>query len=73
MQLSALTTDEIRSSVKFGASGTPYIEGELIERIPNGLHRIRGVFAVDVTNAVRYDEPNAWQTVLNNGEIRTRT
>ena len=73
MQLSALTTAEIRSCVTFGASGTPYVDGSLIERIPNGLHRIRGVFAVDVTNAVRYDEPNAWQTVLNNGTIRLHT
>ena len=72
MQLSALTTTEIRSCTVFGAAGTPYIDGELIERIPDGLHRIRNVFAVDVTNAVKYDEPNAWQTVLNNGEIRPR-
>jgi len=73
MQLSAFTTAEIRSCTVFGAEGAPYIDGALIERIPNGLHRIRGVFAVDVTNAVRFDEPSAWQTVFNNGEIQPRT
>jgi len=71
MQLSAFTTDEIRSAVKFGASGTPYIEGCLIERIPNGLHEIRGVFAVDVTNAVRYDDAQAWDLILDNAFIST--
>lgn len=73
MKLNRLSTEEIRSAVTFGAGKTPYVDGELIERIPRGLHRIRGVFAVDVTNAVKFDEPNAWQTVLNNGEIRPRT
>lgn len=73
MQLSALSTSEIRSCAVFGAEGTPYIDGELIERIPDGLHRIRGVFAVDVTNAMKFDEPHAWQTILHHGEIRPRT
>lgn len=72
MQLSAFTTAEIRSCTAFGAEGTPYIDGELIERIPDGLHRIRGVFAVDVTNAIRWDDPDAWTLILSNGEIRPR-
>jgi hypothetical protein len=72
MKLNRLTTDEIHSAVTFGAEDTPYIDGALIDRLPDGLHRIRGVFAVDVTNAVRWDDPNAWTLVLSNGEIRPR-
>jgi len=72
MQLSALTTTEIRSCTVFGAAGTPYIDGSLLDRIPNGLHRIRGAYPVDVTNAVRYDDPTAWNAILNSATIRPR-
>jgi len=70
MKLNRLSTEEIRSAVTFGAGNTPYVDGEVIDRIPNGLHRIRGVFAVDVTNAIRWDDPDAWTLILSNGEIR---
>jgi hypothetical protein len=70
MKLNRLTTAEIRSCTVFGAESTPFIDGGAIPRIPNGLHRIRGVFTVDVVNAVRYDDSDAWTLVLSNAEIR---
>jgi hypothetical protein len=70
MKLSNLTTAQIRSGVTFGACDTPYLDGQLIEGVPDGLHRIRGVFPVDVTNAIRHDDPNAWNCVMTHAEIR---
>jgi len=72
MKLSDLTTAQIRSGVTFGASGTPYIDGTLIEDVPDGLHRIRGVFPVDVTNAIRHDDSDAWNCLMTHAEIRPR-
>lgn len=70
MKLSNLTTAQIRSGVTFGVKSTPYLDGSKIEGVPNGLHRIRGVFPVDVTNAIRHDDSNAWHCLMTHAEIR---
>jgi hypothetical protein len=69
MKLSDLTTAQIRSATTFGAAGTPYIDGTLIDCVPDGLHKIRGVFPVDVTNAIRNDDSKAWNVLLSSGWI----
>jgi hypothetical protein len=35
-----------------------------------GLHEIRGVYPVDVYNAVHHDDPNAWKVLMQNAYIR---
>ena len=72
MQLSALTTSEIRSNVLFGAGNTPYLDGSALEDVPNGLHRIYGIYPVDLLNAIRHDDSKAWDLVLRNAKIRPR-
>lgn len=69
--LSDYNLDELRACTTFGADGTPFLDGAAIgPRCSNGLHRIQGVFAVDVANAVKYDDPLAWTVLLEHGFIR---
>lgn len=70
MKLDRLTTAQIRSHVTFGIKNIPYIDGETCESVPLGLHEIRGVYPVDVYNAIHYDDPNAWKVVMQNAYIR---
>lgn len=71
MKLDTLKTGQIRSNVTFGAEGTPYLDGSNLEDVSNGLHEIQGCFAVDVTNAIQYNDPKAWDLVLSNAFIVT--
>lgn len=73
MKLSDLTTAQIRSGTCFGVAGTPYIDGTLLDSVPDGLHKIRGVFPVDVTNAVRYDDSDAWNCLMTHAFIHTES
>jgi hypothetical protein len=70
MELNRLTTAQIRSHVVFGTRDIPYIDGETCEAVPMGLHEIRGVYPVDVYNAVHHDDPTAWKVLMQNGYIR---
>jgi hypothetical protein len=69
MKLNALTISEIRAHVTFGAESTPYLDGSACPGVPDGLHRIRGVYTCDVTNAVRYDDARAWDVLFRNGYL----
>jgi hypothetical protein len=71
MKLNALTLAQIRSHTTFGAGETPYLDGTACPDVRNGLHRIRGVYAVDVCNAVRHDDARAWDVLMANAYIRT--
>jgi hypothetical protein len=69
MKLNRLETSEIRSCAVFGAEGTPYLDGSACPGVPDGLHRVRGVYACDVTNALRYDDARAWDVLMRNAYV----
>jgi len=71
MKVDRLTIRQIRTHTVFGAGDAAYIDGSACPKVDPGLHRILGVYDVDVYNALKYDDSNAWKLVLSNGYIRT--
>lgn len=69
MPLSEFHPSTIRHAVAFGIDGTAYLDGYVSDRVPNGLHRIRGVYCVDVHNATERSEYRAMETIRSNGFI----
>ena len=67
MKLNALTTAQLRSGIVFGVRSIPYFDGATVEGGPDTLREIRGVYPVDVTNAIVHDDPKAWDVILTHG------